>query len=99
MDCGELARHEGAVVGYVEYPAINFNGEGKGLHYWGGRDIRGRWPVFTQVLDGMEGEGVEQEQVWSDSEESSEEWSEEEVNLLLMRQPTNHSTFKTNIYF
>ena len=47
----------------------------------------------------MEGEGVEQEQVWSDSEESSEEWSEEEVNLLLMRQPTNHSTFKTNIYF
>ena len=99
MDCGELARHEGAVVGYVEYPAINFNGEGKGLYYWGGRDIRGRWPVFTQVLDGMEGEGVEQEQVWSDSEESSEEWSEDEVNLLLMRQPTNHSTFKTNIYF
>ena len=40
-------------------------------------DVRGSWPVFQQVLKGME--EVENEQVWSDSEVSCEEWSEGEV--------------------
>ena len=40
-------------------------------------DVRGRWPVFQRVLKGME--EVENEQVWSDSEVSCEECSEEDV--------------------
>jgi len=79
LQCGALVRHEGAVVGYVDYPASNYNGEGKGLHFWGGRDIGGRWPVFEQVLLGINGEQVEEEQVYSDIDVDSEEWSDEDL--------------------
>ena len=65
------------MVGYVDYPASNYSGEGKGLHFWGGRDIGGRWPVFEKVLLGIIGEQVEEEQAYSDID--SEEWSDEDL--------------------
>ena len=65
------------MVGYVDYPASNYNGEGKGLHFWGGRDIGGRWPVFENVLLGIKGEQVEEEEAYSDID--SEEWSDEDL--------------------
>merc|ERR1719154_837992 len=78
LDCGALARREGASVGSVDYPAANFNGEGMKVHFWGGRDVKGRWPEFEKILEGIEGprEEEEPEADWSDT---SEDWSEEDL--------------------
>eukprot|EP00092_Neocalanus_flemingeri_P040010 GFUD01043579.1.p1 GENE.GFUD01043579.1~~GFUD01043579.1.p1 ORF type:complete len:435 (+),score=112.83 GFUD01043579.1:35-1339(+) len=76
LDCGALAREEGAVVGYIDHPAANFSGEGVGLHFWGGRDVGQRWPVFAEILKGMDGKNEETEEEWSDV---SVQWSEDDI--------------------
>jgi len=50
LQCSSLEEYEGAVVGNVEYPASNFHGEGYKVHFWGGRDVRDRWPLFASEL-------------------------------------------------
>eukprot|EP00092_Neocalanus_flemingeri_P040007 GFUD01043576.1.p1 GENE.GFUD01043576.1~~GFUD01043576.1.p1 ORF type:complete len:514 (+),score=137.80 GFUD01043576.1:112-1653(+) len=76
LDCGALATEEGAVVGYIDHPAANFSGEGVGLHFWGGRDVGQRWPVFAEILKGMDGKNEETEEEWSDV---SVQWSEDDI--------------------
>jgi len=51
IQCGCLKKYEGAVVGDLDYPASNFHGEGYKVHFWGGRDIRERWPLFVKGLE------------------------------------------------
>jgi len=62
LQCGSIEEYEGAFVGDVEYPASNFNGEGYKVHFWGGRDIRDRWPLFARDLALSSQEDVEEEE-------------------------------------
>eukprot|EP00092_Neocalanus_flemingeri_P023530 GFUD01025518.1.p1 GENE.GFUD01025518.1~~GFUD01025518.1.p1 ORF type:complete len:514 (+),score=143.60 GFUD01025518.1:110-1651(+) len=76
LDCGALAREEGAVERYIDHQAANFSREGVGLHFWGGRDVRQRWPVFEEIMKGMDGKKEETEEEWSDV---SVQWSEDDI--------------------
>ena len=80
LDCGALTRREGATVGYVDYPAANFNGEGMKVHFWGGRDLRGRWPQFDKILGLMEGPREEEEpdSDWSDTSDTDEDFEDDD---------------------
>jgi len=63
LQCGSLEEYEGAVVGDLDYPANYFHGEGYELHFWGGRDVRDRWPLFASGLGDLAHntqEGVEE---------------------------------------
>ena len=37
-------------MGDVDYPASIYHGEGYKVHFWGGRDVRERWPLFARGL-------------------------------------------------
>merc|ERR1712142_972792 len=79
LQCGEIVQYEGATVGEVEYPASNYHGEGYKVHYWNGRDIRDRWPLFAQRLREIvsceqeeSGETREDEYVWDSDDDYSQ---------------------------
>ena len=65
----------------VDHPARRYDVDECSLHYWGGRDIRERWPVFTRALENLpvqeeveENDDWEEDHPWSDGEN---EWSAE----------------------
>eukprot|EP00092_Neocalanus_flemingeri_P095820 GFUD01121926.1.p1 GENE.GFUD01121926.1~~GFUD01121926.1.p1 ORF type:complete len:409 (+),score=125.20 GFUD01121926.1:39-1265(+) len=75
LDCGALAREQWAVERvelYMDPQAATFSREGVGLHFWGGRDVRQRWPVFEDIMEGMDGNTEETEEEWSDGVEREE---------------------------
>ena len=80
LQCGAIVQYEGASVGEVEYPASNYHGEGYKVHYWNGRDIRDKWPLFAQRLREIvicEQEELvetrEDEYVWDSDDDSQED--------------------------
>jgi len=88
LQCGAIVQYEGASVGDVEYPASNYHGEDYKVHYWGGRDIRDRWPHFAQRLREMvscEEEAEEQSVEAKDEEyiwDSDDDYSQEDSDAL-----------------